>query len=371
MAFFNSWNRSSTFFIGQRFQLPIKKIVPMLGMFFELSPGFDALLHKSKIPNGDLSAFFVGQICQIEVCFIDEAGRVQLAFVDETMPPPVAGSAEMPRMSAAMWRQTHPVEDAKAVEWLRITTRDSALHATLLAELKTRFGVPSPISAWVKLHSDTFVNFGPKNPVSTHPCCGLVSRLQDPAYWTAPIRALPSAIRIQVKSSEARLGRFDRHPGYVAVERKVGGRPQTYVSGQKQVLLLDGSNLIRTLPSGGKALAALLLALERAGYRYNVLFDATIRHVLEEAQDATGLHILASCAHQVTIVPAGTPADDYLLLLADRKGYAVASNDRFEQYRDRYPWLAARVESDDRRLHAVAEIDGELVAPTLGLVVHI
>jgi hypothetical protein len=146
-------------------------------------------------------------------------------------------------------------------------------------------------------------------------------------------------------------------------------KPATYrAPADHDHILIDGSNLIRTLSSRGKALAALLGELDRTKMQFNLLFDATIKYVLEDSKDADGLEILSRFADRTTIVPAGTPADDYLLLLADRKGWEVLSNDRFEAYRDRYPWLAERVESKTRRLHAVAEVGGELVAPTLDLI---
>ena len=364
--FQDSRNRSAHFRAGERFRLPVKKLVPNLGAFFEIAEGFDALLHISKVPNGDLSAFKVGQICHVRISFIDPRGRVQLEL-DHNPPPPAASSTA----SAAAWRQTHTAEDARAVDWLRGATCNSALHATLLAELK-RFGVPTPLSAWVALHSDEFVNFGPKNPVSPHPCVGLVSRLRDWAYWQNPTRVLPQepmANRAMPAPPSTKWGLAGNTAGMVA--ESFSRPPQNAAGRNPSLLLVDGSNLVRTLPGAGNALAALLFAFERAGREFNVVFDATIRHVFEEAKDVAGQQLLATCAPRVTIVPAGTPADDYLLLLADRKGCAVVSNDRFEQYRDRYPWLGARVESAERRLHAVAEIGGELVAPTLGLVARI
>ena len=365
--FQDSRNRLPHFRVGERFRLPVKKFVPNLGAFFEIAEGFDALLHISKIPRGDLSPFTVGQFCQVRIAFIDLRGRVQLVLDDEPPPPAVPSSSA----SAAVWRQTHPAEDASAANWLRGVTRNSALHATLLAELK-RFGVPTPLSAWFALHSDEFVNFGPRNPVSAHPCVGLVSRLRDRAYWQNPTRVLPQepmANRAMPAPPSTKCGLGGNTAGMVA--ESFSRPPQNAAGRNPSLLLVDGSNLVRTLSGAGNALAALLFAFEQAGREFNVVFDATIRHVFEEAKDVAGQQLLATCAPRVTIVPAGTPADDYLLLLADRKGCAVVSNDRFEQYRDRYPWLGARVESAERRLHAVAEIGGELVAPTLGLVARI
>ncbi len=357
-------NCAPKFHLRQQFSFPIKKVVPALGMFFEIEPGFDALLHVSKVPGGDLSVFAVGQVCDIQVVSIDSRGRVQLGFAD---------AAEHSQSDpATMWQRLHPVEDLAAVAWLREVTQQAPIHATLLAELRTRFGVPSPFAAWVRLHPE-FLNLGPINQLSAHPCCGLAARGQDPSYWCMPIRTLPPLVktgggRIPQKSTVC--------PSVMpmSVSTMVGikqARPATYTAPADGRILIDGSNLVRTLSSGGRALAALLGELARMGKQFNLLFDATIKHVLEESKDAAGLQLLSDYAACATIVPAGTPADDYLLLLADRKGWQLLSNDRFEPYRDRYPWLAARVESNTRRLHAVAEVGGELVAPTLGLLVHV
>lgn len=362
---FNGLNASPTFHVGQRFMLPVKKIVPF-GLFFELSPGFDALLHISRIPCGNLAAFSVGQVVATRICVIDSSGRVQLAL-DALPPASVATSVPCGDNSAAVWRQSHPEADAAAVAWLRSVTRTAPIHATLLAELRTRFGVPAPFAAWVRLHSDWFVNFGPVNKVSAHPCCGLASQLDNMAYWSEPIRTLPPAMPEEATAGKSlHTGTGERHEVHQRERRAeiVASRPDA-------VLLLDGSNLLRTLHGGGKSLAVLIRELERAGKRCFVVFDANIKFVLDETKDDAGKRILSERADCVTIVPAGSPADGYILLLADCKGYAVISNDRFEDYRDRYPWLGARVESSERRLHTVAEIGGDIVAPTLGLVAHV
>ncbi len=357
------------FHLGQQFSLPIKKIVPKLGIFFEIELGLDALLHVSKVPNGDLSAFAVGQVCDVRIIAIDSRGRVQLGFAEVVAHPQ---SPFIPDDPTTVWQRLHPAEDSAAVAWLRKITQQAPIHATLLAELRTRFGVPAPFAAWVRLHPE-FLNLGPINQLSAHPCCGLAARRQDTGYWRTPIRTLPPLVKmgaIQQRSvvrpsamsmpMSTKVGIAQIKPAATHMTPEDDGH-----------ILIDGSNLIRTLSSGGRALAALLGELVRMGKQFYLIFDATIKHVLEESKDAVGLQILSDYAERSTVVPAGTCADDYVLLLADRKGWQVISNDRFEPYRDRYPWLAERVESKTRRLHAVAEVGGELVAPTLGLIVHV
>ncbi len=172
----NRTNCAPKFHVGQQFSFPIKKIVPALGMFFEIEPGFDALLHVSKVPGGDLSAFAVGQVCDVRIIEIDSRGRVQLGFSDAVAHP---RSPFVPDDPTAVWQRLHPAEDSAAVEWLREVTQQAPIHATLLAELRTRFGVPTPFAAWIRLHPE-FLNLGPTNQFSAHPCCGLAARVQDP-----------------------------------------------------------------------------------------------------------------------------------------------------------------------------------------------
>ena len=74
---------------------------------------------------------------------------------------------------------------------------------------------------------------------------------------------------------------------------------------------------------------------------------------------------------RLTIVPSGTRADDYLLLLADKKRLGVVSNDAFRDQLEKYPWLGNRIESGEKRLHPVSFADGELLMPTLNICVPV
>ncbi len=67
--------------------------------------------------------------------------------------------------------------------------------------------------------------------------------------------------------------------------------------------------------------------------------DATLRHRLS-APEKERLHRMIDQA-EAREVPAGQAADSFLLEWAHRNGAIVVSNDRFLEYRERYPWLAA------------------------------
>lgn len=165
---------------------------------------------------------------------------------------------------------------------------------------------------------------------------------------------------------------FRRKPAIV--EQAKGEGESCMAKCEMKPILVDGSNIVRRWPSlRSEALAALLEGLKEGGYAPTVFFDANIAHVLQNAGDAFGQNLL-ECLLRVDpehtiIVPAGTRSDDYMLLLADRRGYPILSCDT---YRDeafaKYSWLRNRVESGEKRVHAPAFVLGDLVIPTLDIV---
>ncbi len=109
-------------------------------------------------------------------------------------------------------------------------------------------------------------------------------------------------------------------------------------------VLLDGTNIIHwdeqrtgcTL----KYLMALTEYFEESGISYQVFFDASARYHLPEEERATYESLISDNPEHFRQTPAGTRADDFLLVLADAEpsGYII-SNDRFRDYEDQYPWL--------------------------------
>jgi len=143
---------------------------------------------------------------------------------------------------------------------------------------------------------------------------------------------------------------------------------------QKKSILVDGSNIIRFFSDlRGKALAHLLECLKRNGYTPIVFFDANIEHVMKDNGDKYGLVLLAKLQQEfpkdTIIVPAGTRADDFMLLYADKHNYDIVSCDTFKDpmFRERYAWLGNTVESAKKRVHAPLFIHDDLVIPTLGI----
>ena len=131
-------------------------------------------------------------------------------------------------------------------------------------------------------------------------------------------------------------------------------------------IIIDGSNLIRE--KGGSSvngLSACIEALKHKGCQVQVLLDANILYVLREDGDVEGADrlgdLLVHNSACVKMVPAGSRADDFILLRANEDCSHIVSNDRFNQYVGRYPWLK------EGRLHKFMFMDGRLMIPDLGI----
>ena len=108
---------------------------------------------------------------------------------------------------------------------------------------------------------------------------------------------------------------------------------------------MDGSNLAwaRSTDDGLPRLDNLALvraALAERGYQALVVVDAALRHQLQR-RDASELERQIA-AQDVIQAPAETDGDLWIISLADHHGAPVVSNDRFDEYRARFPWLSDR-----------------------------
>jgi len=75
--------------------------------------------------------------------------------------------------------------------------------------------------------------------------------------------------------------------------------------------------------------------------------------------------LLSKSSDTIKMVPAGSVADEFILLCANRDGSHVLSNDRYEPYVERYPWLK------DKRTHKFMFMDGHLMIPDFGIDVEV
>lgn len=111
--------------------------------------------------------------------------------------------------------------------------------------------------------------------------------------------------------------------------------------------LLDGSNILhwdeyRTGISL-KHLLAITDHLKITGQPFQVFFDATAPHILKKKAPREAEvyeNLLKDDPAHFCQVPAGTRADDFLLLQADvNKGALILTQDLFRDHVDKYPWL--------------------------------
>ena len=135
-------------------------------------------------------------------------------------------------------------------------------------------------------------------------------------------------------------------------------------------IIIDGSNIIRFKDGGSvKGLATSISALNEKGCHVRVFLDANILHVLEDNGDAVGKalleKLLSESSDTIKMVPAGSVADEFILLCANRDGSHILSNDRYEPYVKQYPWLK------EKRSHKFMFMEGRLMIPDFGIDVEV
>jgi hypothetical protein len=117
------------------------------------------------------------------------------------------------------------------------------------------------------------------------------------------------------------------------------------VTAAAPLAVVDGSNLAwaRTTDDGLPRLDNLALvrsALAERGYQALVVVDAALRHQLGK-RDAGELDRQIG-SQDVIQAPAETDGDLWVISIADHHAAPVVSNDRFDEYRARFPWLSER-----------------------------
>jgi len=85
------------------------------------------------------------------------------------------------------------------------------------------------------------------------------------------------------------------------------------------------------------------VTLKKENQTFQVFFDATAPHILKKnAPQEAALYekLLKDDPDHFCQVPAGTRADDFLLLQADaNKNALILTQDLFRDHVDKYPWL--------------------------------
>lgn len=111
------------------------------------------------------------------------------------------------------------------------------------------------------------------------------------------------------------------------------------------LVVVDGSNVMHWR-DGTPNLATVnevVQALSSRGFRVGVMFDANAGYKLFDhyAHDDRFARALGLPEDQIMVVPKGTQADGHLLQAARDLGARIVTNDRFRDYADRYPEVAA------------------------------
>ncbi len=111
----------------------------------------------------------------------------------------------------------------------------------------------------------------------------------------------------------------------------------------KNVIVVDGANvayLERSKQGKPKIsnLVAVRRTLEQKGYDPIIIVDASLKY---DVDDPDQLEALID-DQVVRQAPAETEADYFILETAEQQDAQVISNDQFERYRDRYPWIVHR-----------------------------
>src|SRR5690606_3685510 len=97
---------------------------------------------------------------------------------------------------------------------------------------------------------------------------------------------------------------------------------------ERQIALVDGSNVAHATERERPALENILLICERLeeeGYQPIVVVDAALRHQIDERGEYEKL----VGSGKIKQAPAGTDADYFILSFARELDAAVVSNDRF------------------------------------------
>ena len=107
------------------------------------------------------------------------------------------------------------------------------------------------------------------------------------------------------------------------------------------VAIIDGSNVaLHRSRKKGKLENILLVsqALESRGFKTKIVVDASLRYKIDKP------HVLERLiqTNKVIQVPSGTPADYWVLALAEAEGGIVISNDAFREWAHLFPWVKDR-----------------------------
>ncbi len=127
------------------------------------------------------------------------------------------------------------------------------------------------------------------------------------------------------------------------IEKKLAPK-RVKVKVPQQTAVLDASNIVLHGPKVKKNvgrienLLLVMRKLQDKGFRVIAVADASLRHKVNRPEVLEKL-IEKGKVYQA---PAGTPADYFLLSIADKEYGIVISNDVFKEWKDLFPWVRDR-----------------------------
>lgn len=142
----------------------------------------------------------------------------------------------------------------------------------------------------------------------------------------------------------------------------------------EDMFLLDGTNMLYwDEDRNGVSLQHVLNVteyLQNAGKKFLVYFDASTPHILRRrSPNDEGRYddLLKNVPDNFRQVPAGTKADDILLIEADQNPQAVIlSQDRYRDYEEQYHWLA-----DKKRVVPGMVLSDKIVFPKINMIIPV
>ena len=131
---------------------------------------------------------------------------------------------------------------------------------------------------------------------------------------------------------------------YLLLRAYLRGDRRARPSGQRTVII-DGSNVMHW-KDGTPQMATLLEVVEHLlglGITSGVVFDANAGHILtgRYRHHSDMARLLGLPEHRVMVVNKGTPADPAILAAARDLGARIVTNDRYRDWADAHPELAA------------------------------
>lgn len=365
----------------------VKNTMPY-GAFVDIGNGATGLIHLKQAGVGyvrDVAAAFPeGEAVKVEVIGVFMEGnsqKVSLRLLEFQEKAPVApgegtGKPTLLLDGAGLWK-TPAGGRGEELAWLHTACKKGGFPTVLVldedtaAEMERAGGAGGELLDMLREKRPSELFVCPKGADSVaaamrrRAClaeCRIVGN--DPALGEA-VGLRPCGV--VADGSGVSVPELGLHAGLEGPGSRGGGSAGTgSETASAPRMLVDGMWCVRAF--GVEGLAGVLAVLKAAGWVPFAVFDDSMESETmgEREPGLKGYVEKLRLAGEGCVVPSGSKAEEYLLLMADRCGWGIVSNNRFEGMEEKYPWLS-REEREGRRVHTVAVIDGKVVIPTLDI----